>query len=195
MTQKVPQALVEITGPLPTGNEVLGRVIVESMPSIFGITQNRPPIMVFTLNPFGKGLLTTDGVQYSAEVSGIDATYTAIETAVIKQPVGYTLEQIEFGLTVAAKSSAAAESVLWKFQASDAGSSWTDMIAEQTRAASCAAYADLTISGRWAPTGYFSGTGPLFYIRAVIASGAAAGETATGKMKNSSYITMTYRLT
>ena len=33
MTQKVPQALIEITGPLPTGNELLGRVIVEEMPA------------------------------------------------------------------------------------------------------------------------------------------------------------------
>lgn len=48
MTQKVPQALVEITGPLPTGNEVLGRVIVEEMPSV-----------VVGTEPSGSGAYTT----------------------------------------------------------------------------------------------------------------------------------------
>lgn len=154
-----------------------------------------PRSVVKTFHPFGKGSLATDGVQYSTEVTLIGDTYTAIEAVTITQPSGYTLEEIEFGLTVAVKSSSTAESVLWKMQASDAGTNWEDLIGEQTRAADASAYADVSASGRFAPTGNFLGTSATFQVRAVVKSGAAGGETATGKMKNSSYVLCTYRRT
>ena len=154
-----------------------------------------PPLISTIHKPFGKGALTIDGVQYSAEVAGIGDTYTAIETVTITQPTGYTLVEVEFGLVVAVKSSAAVEGVLWKFQASDAGTLWTDLIAEQTRVASCAAYADMYAGGRFAPTGNFLGTGASFQVAAFLKSAVAAGETVTGKMKSSSYIIAKYRRT
>ena len=52
MTLKVPQALVEITGPLPTGNELLGRVTIE--PS----TNNIGDVDVLT-EPSGSGVYAT----------------------------------------------------------------------------------------------------------------------------------------
>ena len=146
-----------------------------------------------TLKPFGKGSLTTDGVQYSAVVSDIGDTYTAIETITINQPLGYTLEEIELALTVAIKSSSTVEGVNWKMQASDVGAVWEDLIAERTRAADASVYADVSASGRFAPTGNFLGTGSTFQVRAVVKSAVAAGETAAGKMKNSSYIVCKYR--
>jgi len=154
-----------------------------------------PERFEFVLHPFGKGSLTTDGVQYSTEVSGIGDTYTAIETVTIIQPTGYTLQEIEFGLTVAIKSSAAVEGVNWKMQASDDGAAWEDLIAEQLRAASCADYLDVSALGRFALTGNFLGTGATFQARAVVKSAVAAGETATGKMKSSSYVLVKYRRT
>lgn len=146
-------------------------------------------------HPFAKGTLTLDGVQYSAEVAGIGNDYTAIETIIITQPTGYTLEEIEFGLTMAVKSSGAVEGVNWKWQASDAGAAWQDLIAEQLRAASAAAYLDVSCSGRFAPTGNFLGTGATFQVRAVVKSAVVDGETAAGKTKNSSYILCRYRKT
>jgi len=146
-----------------------------------------------TYFPFGKGSLTTDGVQYSAEVASIGDTYTPIETVTIINPHVFTLMEVGFGLTGAVKSSGAAESVLWKWQASDNGTDWQDLIAEQTVAASAATYADVSCSGRFALTGNFLGTGESFQIRMVVKSGAVAGETATGKAKNSSYIICKYR--
>uniref|UniRef100_A0A6M3IWN0 Uncharacterized protein n=1 Tax=viral metagenome TaxID=1070528 RepID=A0A6M3IWN0_9ZZZZ len=177
------EILAALLGAIPAGANVIGSV--HSMPERFE----------FVLHPFGKGSLTTDGVQYSAEVAGIGDTYTAIEVVTINQPVGYALQEIEFGLTVAIKSSAAVEGVNWKMQASDAGVLWQDLIAEQLRAASCAAYLDVSALGRFAPAGNFIGTGATFQVRAVVKSAVAAGETATGKMKSSSYVIVKYRRT
>lgn len=144
-------------------------------------------------HPFGKGVLTTDGVQYSAEKTTSTDDWEVVESKGLLNPEGQTLEELEFGLTMAIKSSGATESVLWKWQGSDDGVSWEDLIAEQTRAASAAAYSDVTISGRFAPTGNFLGTGTYLYVRAVIKSGGAGGETATGKTKNSGYVYAKYR--
>ena len=147
----------------------------------------------FILHPFGKGSLTTDGVQYCTEVSGIGDTYTEIEKVTIVQVMGAVLEEIEFGLTGAVKSSSTVEGVNWKWEASDNGTDWEDLIAEQTRAADASAYDDVPCSGRFAPTGNFLGTAPSFYVRMVVKSAVAAGETATGKVKNSSYVKPIYR--
>lgn len=151
------------------------------------------PDLVITRHPFAKGLLTTDGIQYSAEVAGIGDAYTAIETKTFYQPAGFTLAEIEFGLTGAIKSSAALEGVNWKWQVSDDGAAWEDLIAEQTRAADASVYADRTISGRFAPTGNFLGGGSTFQVRMMVKSAVVGGETAAGKTKNSSYITASYR--
>ncbi len=167
--------------------DALGKLIIS------GITN--PDRFDFIVHPYGKGPLTVDGAQYSAEVASIDDTYTEIEKVTVVQPEGYTLEEIEFGLIGAVKSSSIAESVLWKWQASDNGTDWEDLCAEQTRAASAAAYADVAVAGRFAPTGNFLGTGASFQVRMVAKSGAAAGETVTAKTKNSSYVLPRYRRT
>jgi len=146
-------------------------------------------------HPFGKGSLTTDGVQYSAEVAGIThLVWGVIQTITITQPVGYTLEEIELGLTGAIKSSGATKHVKWKWQASDNGAAWQDLIAAQTRAADASVYADRTAAGRFAPTGNFLGTGGTFQVQMVIQAEDAT-ETVAGKAKNSSYVLCIYRRT
>ena len=144
-------------------------------------------------HPFAKGILTLTGVQYSAEVAGIGDAYTAIETVVLTRPYGYILEQIEFSLTGAVRSSGAVEAVNWKWQASDDGVLWEDLIAEQTRAADASLYADVSCAGRFAPVGNFLGAGPTFQVRFVVRSAAVGGETAAGETKNSSFIIAKYR--
>lgn len=152
-----------------------------------------PPRLELEEHPFAKGSLTTDGVQYCTEVSNIGDSYTEIEKITIRKPGGYTLVEIEFGLTGAVKSSSTAEGVNWKWQGSDDGNSWQDLIAEQTRAADASAYADVTCSGRFKPTGKFLGRGTTFQVRMVVKSAVAGGETASGKTKSSSYILAKYR--
>ena len=144
-------------------------------------------------HPFGKGNLTLDGLQYSAEKTTSTNDYEAVETVTCYNPTGVAIEELEFGLTMAIKSSGSAEAVKWKWQGSDDGATWVDLIAEQTRAASAAAYLDVTVAGRFAPVANFLGTGATFQVRAVIKSGGAGGETAVGKTKNSSYVYAHYR--
>jgi len=146
-------------------------------------------------HPFGKGALTINGIQYSAELTTSTDVYEVVESATITQPTGYTLTEIEFGLTGRNKSSSTAETVVFKWEASDAGSSWTDLFAEQTHAASAVAYEEETWSGRFAPTGNFLGTSASFQVRYVIKSGSAGGETALGSTKSSSFIIAHYRRT
>ena len=148
----------------------------------------------FIFKPFGKGVLTTDGVQYSTAITTSTDVYEAVETAIIKQPniAIWELYELEFGLTMRIKSSSTVESVLWKFQGSDGAGNWEDLIAEQTRAASAAAYADISALGRWAPTGSLLGLQKNIYVRGVVKSGAAGGETASAGMKSSSYVIAKY---
>jgi len=152
-----------------------------------------PRLVLGPVHPFAKGSLTVTGAQYCTEVGSIGNSYTEIEAVTLTAPPGYTLEEIGFGFTGAVKSSSTGEGVNWKWQGSDDGSSWTDLIAEQTVAADASSYADVSCSGRFAPTGNFLGTGTTFKVRMVAKSAVAVGETATGKTKNSSYIIGTYR--
>jgi hypothetical protein len=145
-----------------------------------------------SINPFANGLLTTDGQQYSAEVSNIGDTYTEIEKVEIPRSLSEQRMGVIFNLVGAVKSSGVTESVLWKWQGSDDGINWEDLCAEQTVAASAAAYADVSISGNWKPTGNLKTDRGSFFVRMVVKSGAAAGETASGKTKNSSSITPVY---
>ena len=144
-------------------------------------------------HPFGKGALTVDGNQYSTEVTGITNTaYVNIETVTIIKPAGATLEEIEFGLTGAVKSSSTAKTVLWKFQGSDDSITWVDLCAAQTRSADASVYADVTISGRFTPVAGFLGNGASFQLRMVVEAGDPA-ETSSAKTKNSSYVLIRYR--
>ena len=143
-------------------------------------------------HPFGKGNLTTDGVQYGAETANAgSAAYVAVPGVVtIYRPAGATIVELEVGLTLAVKQSSSVETALWKFQASDNNADWEDLIAEQIAASGTAvtAYADKTALGRFAPTGNFAGTTNPFYVRGVIKAGTGGVGTLSGKMKNSSYI-------
>ena len=145
--------------------------------------------------PFAKGSLISGGAQVSAEKVTSTDDYEAVEAVTIYQPPeGYVLNEIEFGLAGQVRSSGAAEDVLYKWQASDDGTDWEDLCAEQTYSTPNTTLVDtLVMSGRFAPTGNFLGTGSTFQVRMVIKSGGAGGETAKGVTKNSSYIICRYR--
>ena len=158
-----------------------------------GLVPQPLDVVEVTHHPFGKGALTIGGVQYGAEVASIThSAFTLVDIATITQPVGYTLYEIEFGLTGATKSSSTTKFAKHKWQGLDTGSSWEDLCTENTHAANASAYVDYTHAGRFAPTGNFLGTGATFQIR-MVAVAEDAGETVTGKTKNSSYIICKYR--
>lgn len=141
-------------------------------------------------HPFAKGSLTADGVQWSTEKTTTTDGYEAVEEATISPPALGAVIEFEFGLTCAVKSSGAAESVLFKWQARNKGGTWVDLHSEVTYPANASAYREYTYSGRFKPVANFN-TVP-FDIRLMIKSGAAGGENAVGKTKSSNYVKVIY---
>ncbi len=141
-------------------------------------------------HPFAKGNLTPDGIQWSAEKTTSTDGYETVEEVTVSPPALGTVIEFEFGLTCAVKSSSTAESVLFKWQARNAGGSWVDLHPEVTCAADASAYREYTYSGRVQPVSNFNSL--PFNIRLQIKSGAAGGENALGKTKNSSYVKVIY---
>lgn len=151
------------------------------------------PNMELTVHPFGKGSLTTTGVQWSTALTTAASTaYVAVETATITIPVLGTPNEVELGLTGATACAGTVDTPKWKWQASDDNASWQDLIAEQTGTAATT-MAEATVSGRFAPTGNFLANTTPVYVRMVIKAGGATN-LAWGKTKNSSYITFNYRV-
>lgn len=153
-----------------------------------------PPTIEVVHHPFGKGSLTTNGVQYSTAVTGIGTSYTEVEDVEIKQPDldHYELVEIEFGLTGNVDvTGTPTDDADWKWQASDDGSNWEDLIAEQTESTPAAA-TDVSCAGRFAPTGNFLGTSESFHVR-MVAKCSGSTDDVTAKVKNSSYVIGRYR--
>ena len=141
-------------------------------------------------HPFAKGNLTSDGVQWSAEKATSTDNYETVEEVTVNPPALGTVVEFEFGLTCAVKSSGTLESVLFKWQARNKGGTWVDLHSEVTYAADASAYKEYTYSGRCQPVADFNAV--PFDIRLAIKSGAAGGENAVGKTKNSGYVKVTY---
>lgn len=147
------------------------------------------------LHPFGRGALTTTGVQYSALLTTSTDDYETVEEAEVDLPVDLKratepLVELEFGLTCAVQSSGATESVLFKWQYSlDGGVTWADLVPEVTYAANASVLREYTYAGLFPVTTF--NTAP-FNLRLQIKSGGAGGETAKGKTKASSYVRAVY---
>lgn len=144
--------------------------------------------------PFGKGSLTTNGIQYVEVTGKTHAALNEVETATLVQPqiTGYSLVEIQCSLTGATKSSSTVKDVTYKWQISDDNSTWVDLNSLGTHSANASSYVDVTYSGTFAPTGNFEGNKGVIYIRFVIQA-EHGDETASGKTKNSSWVKRTYR--
>ena len=148
-------------------------------------------VMEHIEHPFAKGKLTSDGVQWSAEKTTSTDDYETVEEVTVNPPVLGAIVEFEFGLTCAVKSSGTLESALFKWQARNKGGTWIDLNNEVTYAANASAYREYTYSGRFKPAANFNAV--PFDVRLVIKSGAAGGENAVGKTKNSSYVKVVYK--
>jgi hypothetical protein len=147
-------------------------------------------IVEHTEHPFGKGPLTADGIQWSAEHTTAADDFEEVEKAVISPPALGSVLEYEFGLTCAVKSGGDSESVLFKWQARNQGGTWVDLHSEVTYAADASAYKEYTRSGRFKPVAGFNKV--PFEVRLVIKSGGAGGENAVGRTKSSSYVSVIY---
>lgn len=141
-------------------------------------------------HPFARGNLTSDGVQWSAEKTTATDDYETVEEVSVNPPTLGAIIEFEFGLTCAVKSSGATESVKFKWQARNKGGTWVDLHDEVTYSADASAYKEYTYSGRFQPVANFNAV--PFDVRLAIKSGAAGGENAVGKTKNSSYVKVIY---
>ncbi len=141
-------------------------------------------------HPFAKGNLTSDGVQWSAEKTTTTDEYETVEQVTVNPPALGAVIEFEFGLTCAVKSSGATESALFKWQARNKGGTWVDLHDEVTYPADASTYKEYTHSGRFQPVANFKDV--PFDIQLLIKSGAAGGENAVGKTKNSSYVKVIY---
>ena len=147
-------------------------------------------VVEHTEHPFGRGDLTQDGVQWSAEHTTTTDDFEEVESAVVSPPALGSVLEYEFGLTCGVKSSGAAEAVLFKWQARNRGGAWVDLHSAITYPANASAYKEYTCCGRFSPVSGFNKV--PFEVRLVVKSGSAGGETATGKTKNSSYVRVIY---
>jgi len=142
-------------------------------------------LAIAPIHPFALGNLTEDGVQWSSEVSTTGADLTPVETITVDFGIAAKIYEIEFGLTLALKSSGAAKFAKFKWQARDKFGTWVDLHTEVTYAADASDYKEYTVSGRFAVITNF--TKLPFQVRAVVQREDAT-ENVTAKVKNSSYI-------
>ncbi|MBI2852452.1 MAG: hypothetical protein HYX84_05075 [Chloroflexi bacterium] len=147
-------------------------------------------VIEYIEHPLGRGNLTSDGVQWSAEKTTSADSYETVEEVTVKPPALGGVIEFEFGLTCAVKSSGTLESVLFKWQARNKGGTWVDLHGEVTYPANASSYKEYTYSGRFKPEANFNGV--PFDLRLLIKSGSAGGENAIGKTKGSSYVRVIY---
>lgn len=142
-------------------------------------------LAIASLHPFGKGDITSDGVQWSTEVTTSDGTFTEVESAIIEYGTSANIKEIGLALTLQIKSSGAAKFVKFKWQARNKGGTWVDLHVEVTYAANASVYAEYTYTGRFKTVANFNKV--PFEIRAVIQREDAT-ENAIAQLKNSSCI-------
>ena len=156
-------------------------------------------VIEITEHPFGKGALTSDGVQYSAEQTSTTNTYKTVETATINQigvtggPGGRgTLIEVECGITWGQKCDGATDKAIGLIQAEDKDNgTWVDLMDAKTNATAGTAYEYWTYSGRFKPATTF--TKVPFDVRVQVKSSGTTNN-AVGKVKNSSYVSAIYKI-
>jgi len=151
-------------------------------------------------HPFGKDKARTDGVQWCDEVVTSATEWTVVESKTIEPPVGGTIVELEVGITFAHKSASTVKFVRSRVQARNKDGTWVTIIDDGTspasgnayveKAASAAAYTEYTLSGRIEVEANLN-TVPID-IKVEVYPEDDGTEHATGKVKNSSYVKITY---
>jgi len=140
--------------------------------------------------PFAKGDLTSDGVQWSAEVDTTtpDAD-VEVESVAIRPPALGEVLEVEFGLTAAFRAvSSATADLIYKWQARNRGGTWVNLHSAVTKTNIGTSYIEETRSGRFQMVSNFDSL--PFEVRLVIQCNEASEGRA--KVKNSSYIRVKY---
>jgi len=147
-------------------------------------------VIEHTEYPFAKGNLTSDGVQWSAEVDTTtpDAD-VEVECVTIRPPALGELMEIEFGLTAALRAvSSATADLIYKWQGRNKGGTWVDLHSAVTKTDIGTSYVEETRSGRFQMVSNFNSL--PFEVRLVIQCNEA--NEGRAKVKNSSYVRVRY---
>ena len=133
------------------------------------------------------GALTEDGIQWSPEVSTVDADtdYTVLELTLDNGQASDILK-LDLGLTLAIKAGNATADVKYKWQARNKSGTWVDLHDYSTKADIGTDYKEYTVSGYKFPVTNLNSY-PID-IRLVIQSNETTPGVATAKVKNSSYV-------
>lgn len=158
-----------------------------------------PKIIEIVEYPFGKGALTSDGIQWSAEVTSSGQTYTTVESITIDEigvtggPGGEgTITEVELGITWSQKADGATDKAIGLIQARNKGNAtWVDLMTAVTNTTAGTTYEEKTYSGRFKPATTF--TKVPFDVRVQVKSNGATNN-AVGKVKNSSYVRVIYKI-
>lgn len=148
-------------------------------------------VIEHTEYPFGRGNLTADGIQWSAEkdttTAGVDIE---VESVTIKPPAKGALMEVEFGVTAAFRAvSSATADITYKWQARNEGGTWVDLHTAVTKTDIGTTYVEETRSGRFQLVSNFNAI--PFEVRLIVQCNEA--NEGRAKAKSSSYVRMIYR--
>ncbi len=138
--------------------------------------------------PFGKGDLTSNGIQYSDEVTESAGTATEVESVSINPPGSGDIIEVMFSITVATKSSDGVNDVEVTVQARNDSGTWVT-IGSYTETTPDTTYGEQTLSGTFETETNFNFV--PFDIRVTVAD-EDGNKTATAKVKNSSWVKVKY---
>ena len=149
-----------------------------------------PTVVEHSEYPFGRGDLTSDGIQWSAEKDTVAAdTDVVVESVTIKPPALGAVIEVEFGLTAALRAvSSATADLTYKWQARNKGGTWVDLHSAVTKTDIGTTYVEETRSGRFPTQSNFDSL--PFEVRLIIQCNEA--NEGRARTKNSSYIRVTY---
>jgi len=147
-------------------------------------------VIEHTEYPFARGDLTSDGIQWSAEVDTMAPdTDVEVESVTIRPPALGGVIEVEFGLTAAFRAvSSATADLTYKWQARNRGGTWVDLHSAVTKADIGTSYVEETRSGRFQTVSNFDSL--PFEVRLVIQCNEA--NEGRAKVKNSSYVRVVY---
>jgi hypothetical protein len=163
------------------------------MPAQLFDTKGRPVIVPalqeFTHRLVGGQDLAVDGVQWSAEVVTVtaDTDYTGFSIS-FDWDLSGDLALLTFALTLAVKAGSATADPKYKWQARNAGGTWTDLMSGYiTKTNVNTTYVEETVSGYLKTFPTTLNVYP-FDLRLLFQSNESTPGIATIKVKNSSYI-------
>lgn len=149
-------------------------------------------------HPFGKGNLTSDGVQWSDEATSTGTAYEDVESITINQIGGKggpgangTLIEVEFGITWKQKNSSGSYKAVGRIQARDKDGTWVTIMSEKTNASNGTSYEEWTYSGRFETVTNFDEY--PFDVKVQVKSNNASGN-GLALVKNSSYVKALYKI-